>query len=475
MKIHNVRLGFATNSSSTHSVILLRSERGNADRDDEVAHGDFGWNFWTAASNAAKSRYLAHLICQNLGRQVGNDIAQVVGKAWAGIPQDVDLSEDNGIDHQSEVTLPRNWDGVGLDKEFVEDLAEFLAREDVVILGGNDNDDAKHELSKLGTPTNWSFLWKEVADHEIVAKMDGPHWVLFDRTTGNKLRFAFDPSAPAYTKAAAPELVDIKITDFCPYGCSYCYQDSTARGAHAEKSHLEGLAYVLSEMRVFEVALGGGEPTLHPNFIEVVKHFRYKGIVPNFTTRNMSFLRDPKAMDAIKNVVGAFALSVDEKTNGRRLDEVLDYARNGALGKKMTVQYVIGSSSQWFFRDLIEFATKNSIKLVLLGAKTNGRGLELANDEKTRQTRDWVKTVREVADYGYVRIGIDTALAEQSKHLLEEAEVPEVLYTVREGDFSMYIDAVTRRVGPSSYCDESAYRKLENGSAVELGLAFQSF
>ena len=46
---------------------------------------------------------------------------------------------------------------------------------------------------------------------------------LFDRSNGTKVRFAIGP----YTKAKRPELVDIKITDFCPAQCSFCLDPET--------------------------------------------------------------------------------------------------------------------------------------------------------------------------------------------------------------------------------------------------------
>ena len=46
---------------------------------------------------------------------------------------------------------------------------------------------------------------------------------LFDRSNGTKVRFAIGP----YTKAKRPELVDIKITDFCPAQCSFCLDPDT--------------------------------------------------------------------------------------------------------------------------------------------------------------------------------------------------------------------------------------------------------
>jgi organic radical activating enzyme len=39
--------------------------------------------------------------------------------------------------------------------------------------------------------------------------------------------------------------------------------------------------------RPFQVALGGGEPTSHPEFVEVLKAFHELGIEPNYTTNGM--------------------------------------------------------------------------------------------------------------------------------------------------------------------------------------------
>ena len=46
--IHNLRLGLATNSSSSHSLIFLAKKYPVKDHD--INDGEFGWNFFTAAS-----------------------------------------------------------------------------------------------------------------------------------------------------------------------------------------------------------------------------------------------------------------------------------------------------------------------------------------------------------------------------------------------------------------------------------------
>ena len=52
MKIHNIRMGYATNSSSSHSIIVMAHPPADeAPEDDE-----FGWSNFTLSSREARSR-----------------------------------------------------------------------------------------------------------------------------------------------------------------------------------------------------------------------------------------------------------------------------------------------------------------------------------------------------------------------------------------------------------------------------------
>ena len=73
---------------------------------------------------------------------------------------------------------------------------------------------------------------------------------LFDRSNGTKVRFAIGP----YTKAKRPELVDIKITDFCPAMCPACYMGSTPSGEHSSMENMEKVIHELAKAKVQEVA-----------------------------------------------------------------------------------------------------------------------------------------------------------------------------------------------------------------------------
>jgi hypothetical protein len=56
LKIHNVRRGFATNSSSSHSIVVLPAKHPVP---DEVSDGDggYGWEDFVLTSPEEKARY----------------------------------------------------------------------------------------------------------------------------------------------------------------------------------------------------------------------------------------------------------------------------------------------------------------------------------------------------------------------------------------------------------------------------------
>ena len=97
---------------------------------------------------------------------------------------------------------------------------------------------------------------------------------------GKTIRFSLDPTKDI-EELTYPEFYDVKITDYCEGNCSYCYMDSTCKGKH----HTDILGKIDSYFgkmsdneRPFQVAIGGGEPTTHPEFIECLAKFSDLGI-----------------------------------------------------------------------------------------------------------------------------------------------------------------------------------------------------
>jgi organic radical activating enzyme len=128
-------------------------------------------------------------------------------------------------------------------------------------------------------------------------------------------RIALDQNKPI-TELRYPEFYDIAITKWCAGKCPYCYTDSDVNG-YIDKTIIDKInnyfGILTENQKPFSVALGGGEPTAHPDFIDILYTFNKLGITPNYTTNGMfmdySNYFIYNLMQITKSVCGGIALS----------------------------------------------------------------------------------------------------------------------------------------------------------------------
>jgi MoaA/NifB/PqqE/SkfB family radical SAM enzyme len=126
---------------------------------------------------------------------------------------------------------------------------------------------------------------------------------------GKTLRVPLDPSKPI-TALRHPEFYDVKITEKCNGECPYCYQDSMTCGEHFKdvpRKIMEFFGSMGQNERPFQVAIGGGEPTLHPEFGTICGTFKELGIDPNYTTNGTAVTDD--ILRITKDYVNGVAVS----------------------------------------------------------------------------------------------------------------------------------------------------------------------
>jgi len=123
------------------------------------------------------------------------------------------------------------------------------------------------------------------------------------------LRMMIDSKKSIFT-LKYPEFYDIKLTNYCSGSCNYCYQDSKENSLHYSNiiDKINDFFGNMNEnQRPFQVALGGGNPNEHPNFINILKTFYDLGIVPNYTTNGIGMTCD--VIDATKKYCGGVAIT----------------------------------------------------------------------------------------------------------------------------------------------------------------------
>ena len=469
IEVLNIRKGFANNSSSDHCLLFDGREEEDV---PEEHNGSFGWDKFVLASQHSKERYFLALFLQNRPDFLPKPLYQAILKSYYGVNIDVKKSikkfaEHYGVDHNSMVSFPNNFHYDIPDKEFVKDFFDYLSQDKIVIYGGNDNDGVEHQEQSV--KLNNTF-WE--TDSVCRKEHDSDVWTIFNRHSGDKIKFKMELGRNAETlydtensrndaqtvmalpKAYTPELVDVKITDICHKNCPWCYQNSTSKGKHANSSWIEyKLIPALSKLKVFEVAIGGGEPTLHPQFASILQGFRESKIIPNFTTATLKWIEKPIIRKAVREYCGSFAYTV---TDSRQVDALIESLKKYDMPfRKASAQVVMGVTDRETFKEIYRACGKYKIGLNLLGFKTFGRG---ATGKFEINDYSWwldeLETLNRTRGLGNpYSITADTVLIQQFAEEVSK-KFPKFLYYAEDGKFSCYIDAVEGILAPSSFTEQ---------------------
>lgn len=453
MFLTQVRYGFATNSSSSHSVILADTTQ--YDREPNLF--EYGWDNFILSSTQAKRDYL-FVQSRNNFEANWDEFVALVGPS----PELLEKRESWGrleypgyVDHESSgLVAASTLDGI-------RKVLNWLDLPRVTILGGNDN--TEHDFCIPGVEFEpWNLS-------RMIERKEARGSVYFDPTNGTKLHFFDTPINFDTYIASAPELVDIKLTDWCDLACKFCYQDSTKKGLHAPFQAIKAIIDDLARAGVFEVALGGGEPMSHPDFLAILKYCRSKDIVPNFTTKNYKALATPEFVQ-YADLCGSVGVSIatpDDVADLMQYDDKIQVSFH-----KISLQVAMGAQSEDDFKSMLTMLedTKSFRGMILLGYKDVGRGHRakgvrwyehgrVDGGDAIAIFKAFQTNRRRVHQWGpYMTLSMDTEMVRSTEKYLEKHGVRAELYMKNEGRVSCYIDAVSMKIAPSSYCDSELYR-----------------
>jgi hypothetical protein len=239
-----------------------------------------------------------------------------------------------------------------------------------------------------------------------------------------------------------PEAIDINITNRCKNNCRYCYNDSKPDGV--DSMRLPALCELLDGLPPgVEVAIGGGDPLLHPLLLQLLGYLDAKGLIANLTVNQRSLEQNPEFMLLLAQqqipVVGLGISIVDLET----IDKI-----------KLALQYpnavahlILGVHSV----EDIEIVKEICPRILLLGYKEIGRGRLAYNQKIEDNIIDIGNNIKKILD-GKSIIAFDSLAVKQLGiyHIVDPATW-NTFYMGGEGQFTMYIDAVDWKYGPSSY------------------------
>ena len=226
----------------------------------------------------------------------------------------------------------------------------------------------------------------------------------FSPKTGFFARVEDDGKPEPFWSPYGPELLDISITNWCDKGCNFCYQSSSKTGKHMSMDDYKKVIDAATEMGVFQVALGGGNPNQHPRFVDMLEYAYMKGIVPNYTTNGRGLC--DKVIETSRKFCGAVAVSAYPP-----YDETASAVKKLVESKiKVNIHYILDSDSilaaiKWLKSPPAFFGGINA--LVFLNYKPSGRKIF---KEKLLKHSDKIQEFFEIATSKKYRfkIGFDS-------------------------------------------------------------------
>lgn len=285
-------------------------------------------------------------------------------------------------------------------------------------------------------------------------------WQILMSEDGTKSRRAIGPSL----KPPFPESFDLKVTNWCNAGCSFCHEDSTTKGAHGL---LQPLLDMLSPLPTgVEIAIGGGDPMSWPSLEAFLREVKGR-FVPNITINELHFDRNYDRLLKYQRENLVYGIGVSMATVG-------DCVSRGAL--QHVIQHeILGRRSAYDWKNLISSIKKGEWNNTLfLGYKDFGRGVRYRarNRIETDIARLWMPAVIQAATKAGITVSFDNLAVQQLD--LKNMLGPELFartYNGADGVFTMFVDAVEQKFARSSTMPKD---QRKSWAEVSLSEYFQS-
>ena len=261
---------------------------------------------------------------------------------------------------------------------------------------------------------------------------------------GTKERTFTEPPAILH-----PESIDVKITNYCDAGCSFCHEQSTVAGLHGD---LDKLMEVLSELPAgVEIAIGGGNPLSHPRIIPFLEWMQRQGLVSNITInqKHLAPYRDMILFLIEKNLVKGVGISYSAETYLPDVEPILQTSDN------VVFHIIMGINKVDDVEKLNNFCKSHnkSCKILIRGYKVFGLGINyyLKNQKIEDNKYRWYTQLANYFKNDNLTLSFDNLAITQLK--LKRYFTDEAWAQFYMGDdfvFTMYIDGVNQQFAPAS-------------------------
>lgn len=229
---------------------------------------------------------------------------------------------------------------------------------------------------------------------------------LFDRQSGvNILLDEFLPNEPTWSNS--PRQVSVALTNLCDLRCVYCYAPKYKAVLHIDT--------VLSWLKELDAAgclgigFGGGEPTLHPDFIDICKRAAVETqLAITFTTHGHHLT--PQLVERLKGSIHFARISVDgvgrtyEEQRGKQFTSLLRGIESIAALSPFGINIVINKRTVTELDAVSELAHKVGANELLLLPQQATSAVASIDEMVGQALHKWVSNYR-----GKVRLAVSEA------------------------------------------------------------------
>lgn len=253
---------------------------------------------------------------------------------------------------------------------------------------------------------------------------------------GTKIRFSNDDEFhPEF-----PESIDLKITNRCDLRCLMCHEKSTPNGKNADLNNL----FFNTLNKGTELAIGGGNPLDHKDLVPFLQRMKEQGVICNITINQLHLIKNKLLIQKLidEELVYGIGVSISKDLF---LDEIIDFSNKNTN----TVIHVIAGVIDI---KILEKLYDNDLKLLVLGYKTVGRGIDYYSKIVEENILYIEKNIMDISKHFSI-VSFDNLSIKQLK-MEEKVEDFNMLYMGDDGEFTMYIDLVKKEFAISSISDK---------------------
>ena len=235
-----------------------------------------------------------------------------------------------------------------------------------------------------------------------------------------------------------PESMDMKISNYCPFGCPMCHEKSSEDGEYGKILHHPFIKTLHSGT---ELALGGGAVTYHPDLIPFLEELKEQGILPSITINQREW--EETKIDYLINNQLIYGLGVSfTNVNDEVWDKILSYPN-------AVVHLIAGYHS----RDVFEYFANKGAKILILGYKNWGRGEDYFKNY-SNQIKVRMRELKEILPTLFTKckvVSFDNLSIKQLdiRTVIGEEKWKE-FYMGNDGQYTMYVDMVKQECAKSS-------------------------